>query len=121
MQGEPTLYLLGETVLSPAEARFVQQHQPDYCVAPAGGARFDVGGDITMGVDELMALSRMLRGTVIANHLEAISHCQVKRAKLQAAASSAGVAQRLWVPQDGETVACEVCAQPAMVSSHNPA
>lgn len=108
--GEPTLYLLGDTILTPAIERFVQQHQPDYCVAPAGGARFDVGGDIIMGVDDVMRLTSLLHGTVIANHLQAISHCPVTRAQLLTAARQAGLAQRLRVPQDGETVACDLRA-----------
>ncbi|MDZ7862251.1 MBL fold metallo-hydrolase [Acidovorax sp.] len=106
--GEPSLYLLGDTILTPAVAGFVQQHQPDYCVAPAGGARFDVGGDIIMGVDDVLELTRLAQGTVIANHLQAISHCPVTREDLLAAARATGVAQRLWVPQDGETMACDV-------------
>lgn len=100
----PSLYLAGDTVLTPAVRAFVQQHQPQVSVVPAGGARFDLGGDIIMGIDEVIAFTRLSRGLVVANHLEAISHCPVSRAELAEAARQAGVAQRLLIPADGETL-----------------
>lgn len=104
LPGEPTLYLAGDTVLTPAIWDFVRQHGPAVSVVPAGGARFDVGQDIIMGVDDVLAFAALTGGTVIANHLEAISHCPVTRAELRAAAHSAGLGARLRVPADGETV-----------------
>ncbi|MBM7060583.1 MBL fold metallo-hydrolase [Pseudomonas sp. UL073] len=104
----PSLYLAGDTVLTPTIREFVSRHQPDVSVVPAGGARFDLGGDIIMGIDEVIEFVRLSRGTVVANHLEAISHCPVSRAALAEAARRAGVAQRLRIPADGETLSFEV-------------
>lgn len=107
LPGEPSLYLAGDTILTPAIQAFVTERQPQVSVVPAGGARFDVGQDIIMGVAEVIAFTQLLqpsRGMVIANHLEALSHCPVQRADLAAAAASAGVMSRLRIPQDGETV-----------------
>ena len=105
--GEPSLYLAGDTILTPGIQARVTERQPAVCVIPAGGARFDLGQDIIMGVEEVIAFTQLVRpwvGVVIANHLEALSHCPVKRKDLAAAASSAGVMSRLHIPQDGETV-----------------
>lgn len=102
MPGEPSLYLAGDTVLTPTVREFLLRHQPQVSVVPAGGARFDIGGDIIMGVDDVLAFTRLSRGMVIANHLEAISHCPVTRNELAVAATGAGVAQRLLIPSDGE-------------------
>jgi len=107
LPGEPSLYLAGDTILTPGIRSFVTGRQPDVCVVPAGGARFDMGQDIIMGVEEVIAFARLLQpsqGLVIANHLEALSHCPVQREELASAASSAGVMSRLRIPQDGETV-----------------
>jgi L-ascorbate metabolism protein UlaG (beta-lactamase superfamily) len=104
MPGEPSLYLSGDTVLTDEVRRFVQRHQPEVCVVPAGGAHFDLGGDIIMGVDEVIEFARIAKGRVVANHLEALSHCPVRRDDLRRAAAKAGLGDRLCIPQDGETI-----------------
>lgn len=102
--GEPSLYLSGDTILTPAVREFLAHHQPQISLVPAGGARFDAGGEIIMGMNEVVELTLALTGTVVANHLEALSHCPVRRAELSAAAARAGVGERLWIPEDGETL-----------------
>lgn len=104
MPGEPSLYLSGDTILTDAVRRFVRLHQPQVCVVPAGGARFDLGGDIIMGVDEVIEFARIAKGRVVANHLEAVSHCPVRREELREAAANAGLGSRLLIPADGETM-----------------
>lgn len=105
MPGEPTLYLSGDTLLTPAVSAFIAARQPDVCLVPAGGARFDLGGEIIMDAQDVVALLRLAGGQVVANHLEALSHCPVTRAGLAHAAARAGMAERLHVPADGEAVA----------------
>jgi hypothetical protein len=68
-----------------------------------------------MGMDDVMAFTRLATGTVVANHLEAISHCPVTRTELLAAGRRAGVSQRLVVPVDGETVKLQTQTEPATV------
>ncbi|HEY1057210.1 MAG TPA: MBL fold metallo-hydrolase [Limnobacter sp.] len=104
MPGEPSLYLSGDTILTPDIAQFVVANQPAVSVVPAGGARFDFGGDIIMGVEDVLEFARISEGLVVANHLEAISHCPVTRQALASAAQKAGVAARLRIPADGEAI-----------------
>lgn len=104
LPGEPSLHLCGDTVLSPVLRRFLTEQQPDICVAPAGGARLDLGGEIIMGLDQVLELTTLLKGQVVANHLQALNHCPVTRDALLAAAREAGLSQRLWVPEDGEVL-----------------
>ncbi len=104
LPGEPSLYLSGDTVFTPALAAFLTQVQPDVCVLPAGGARMDLGAEIIMGTDDVLACLRLVRGQVLANHLEALSHCPVRRSDLDAAARAAGLAARLHIPADGDTL-----------------
>jgi L-ascorbate metabolism protein UlaG (beta-lactamase superfamily) len=104
LPGEPSVYLSGDTVLTPTVCEFILRHQPQVSVVPAGGARFDVGGDIIMGIDETLEFTRLSHGTVVANHLEAISHCPTTRKALAEAAARAGVGGRLLIPEDGETL-----------------
>lgn len=104
MPGEPSLYLAGDTILTPRVRAFIQQHQPDVSVVPAGGARFDMGGDIIMGVEDVIAFTQLSEGAVVANHLEAISHCPVTRNELLTASLRAGIGNRLSAPADGQTI-----------------
>lgn len=104
MPSEPSLYLSGDTVLTDTVRQFVRQHQPDICVVPAGGAHLDLGGDIIMGVDEAIEFALIATGRVIANHMEGVSHCPVRRDDLRQAAVMARLGNRLCIPQDGETI-----------------
>jgi hypothetical protein len=52
----------------------------------------------------VMAFAAIARGLVVANHLEAISHCPVTRASLRAAGQGAGLGAPLMVPADGATM-----------------
>lgn len=105
LPGEPTLYLAGDTILSPAVREALATHQPDISVVPAGGARLDLGGEIIMGPNDVIEFVRLARGTVVANHLEALSHCPPTRAALAAMAREAGVEKQLCIPADGERLA----------------
>lgn len=117
MPGEPTLYLSGDTILSPEVLAFVARHQPDVCLVPAGGARFDLGHEIIMNAQDVVRLMEVAQGAVVANHLEALSHCPVTRGELLGAARAAGVADRLWVPEDGGAVSfTHVVAEPLLLS-----
>ncbi len=104
MPGEPSLYLSGDTILTQEVLDFLAQHQPDISVIPAGGARFDLGHEIIMGIGEVLRFASATQGVVVANHLEALSHCPVQRAALQEQVRSAGLASRVAVPADGETL-----------------
>lgn len=104
MPGEPSLYLPGDTILTPDVLAFIARHQPEIALIPAGGARFDVGHEIIMDTADVIAFTQALKGITVANHLEALSHCPVKRAELRGAAVRAGVGDRLRIPADGETL-----------------
>lgn len=98
LPGQPSLYLSGDTLYTEQVRRLVLQRQPDICVVPAGGARFDLGGDIIMGPADVVALAQIARGAVVANHLEALSHCPPSRASLAALGGA------VLIPADGETI-----------------
>jgi L-ascorbate metabolism protein UlaG (beta-lactamase superfamily) len=107
MPGEPSLYLSGDTVLTDEVRNFVRRHQPEVCLIPAGGAHFDVGGDIIMGAEEVVEFTRIAKGRVVANHMGALSHCPVQHDDLRRAAVESGMSGRLSIPQDGETMQFE--------------
>ena len=102
LPGEPSVYLAGDTVLTPPVRDCLQRLQPDVAVLPAGGARFDLGADILMDAAEVAQAAALTTGAVVVNHLEALDHCPTTRAQVRALAQRGGWAHRLWVPEDGE-------------------
>jgi len=101
---EPSLYITGDTILTQDVRDCIEVEKPDWIVLPAGGARFDLGGDIIMGLDEALQVGSLTQGQVIANHLEALDHCPVSRLDLIAEVRKRNWIDRYHVPADGETV-----------------
>ena len=60
-----------------------------------------------MNAEDVCALGQLTKGTVIANHLEAISHCPVSRSDILAVAQAAGLGDRIIAPIDGEMLIFE--------------
>lgn len=118
---EPSLYIAGDTLLTDAVRDCVTQRKPDIVIMPAGGARFDTGGDILMDGEDALELARMSTGRVIANHLEALDHCPTTREALRAAARRAGLEDTLLVPDDGEQYHCPRAAEVPGTSLPHPA
>ena len=106
-EGEPSLYWAGDTVLTAEVSDLIQTHQPDYIVTHSGGAWFESPESlIIMGVEQTLEVARLApQAQVIAVHLEALDHCRVTRAELAKAAVEAGLAERIVIPADGETIA----------------
>ncbi len=104
---EPSLYLIGDSVLTESVIEAVERLQPDVIVAPAGAANMGIGGNILFSVEELVVLAKKARGKVIFNHLEALDHCPTTRQELRARMASEGLADRVLVPEDGEVLSFE--------------
>lgn len=93
--GEPSVYLVGDSVLTDAVREAVTRLQPDVVVAPAGAANFGFGRDILFSVTELRELAALAKGKLVLNHLEALDHCPTKRSDLDFGL----------IPRDGEEIA----------------
>jgi L-ascorbate metabolism protein UlaG (beta-lactamase superfamily) len=108
--GEPSLYLMSDTILVDHVREAIAREKPDVLVMNAGGA-FSRGkdGPIIMDAEqviEAMQLAPSAKG--IAVHLDATDHCRVTRASLcQHASAHPDIANRLIIPADGETVVLE--------------
>jgi L-ascorbate metabolism protein UlaG (beta-lactamase superfamily) len=104
-EGEPTVYVAGDTVWCPEVADAIAAHSPDWIVVNAGGARFLEGGTITMEAADVAAVAEAAPGArVVAVHMEAINHCLETRADLAAGLAAAGAEGRVTIPADGDTL-----------------
>lgn len=102
LPGEPSVYVAGDTLLTPAVSDCLHRLRPDIAILPAGGARFDLGGEILMAAKDVMEAASCWPGELVVNHLEALDHCPVTREEVRALAQDEGVADRVWVPEDGQ-------------------
>ncbi|HMN98231.1 MAG TPA: MBL fold metallo-hydrolase [Miltoncostaeaceae bacterium] len=104
--GEPTLYVAGDTVWCEEVAEAIAAHDPDVIVVNAGAATFLNGGTVTMEAADVVAVAAAApRARVVAVHMEAINHCVETRAALAAAVADAGVGDRVLIPSDGDVLA----------------
>jgi hypothetical protein len=104
-QGEPTLYIAGDTTWCDEVAWAIKTFNPGVIVVNAGAAQFLEGGAITMTADDVIRTSQAAPAArVVAVHMEAINHCLLSRADLAFQLESARVAHQVAIPQDGEWV-----------------
>jgi L-ascorbate metabolism protein UlaG (beta-lactamase superfamily) len=103
--GEPTLYIAGDTIWCSEVQQALQTHRPDVVIVNAGAAQFLTGGPITMTDDNVCRVSRELPSAkVIAVHMEAINHCLLTRDALWTRVSREGLSGRVKIPADGESI-----------------
>lgn len=102
-EGEPTLYLAGDTIWCGEVERVLRKHQPDVVVLNAGAAQFLEGGTITMDAADVMQTAHARpEAQLIAVHMEAINHCLLKRFELRGQVEAAGLRDRVRIPANGE-------------------
>jgi L-ascorbate metabolism protein UlaG (beta-lactamase superfamily) len=101
---EPSVYVSGDTVLTPHVRGVLADRRPDVAIMAAGTAQLDVGRPILMPLDEQMEFVRLAPGIVLANHLEAVNHCHTDRATLAARLAAEGLADKVRIPADGDVV-----------------
>jgi L-ascorbate metabolism protein UlaG (beta-lactamase superfamily) len=102
-EGEPRLYVAGDTIWCPEVARAIATHEPHVTVVNAGAAQFVEGGPITMDAADVLDTAQSAPATqVVAVHMEAINHCLLTRDELRRQLRRLGLAAWVLVPEDGE-------------------
>ncbi|PUA26694.1 MAG: hypothetical protein B0W54_23440 [Cellvibrio sp. 79] len=101
---EPSLYLMGDTILTDEIRAFICANQPDYIIAPTGKAQFDLGAPILLDEADILELASISNGKIIANHMDALDHCRIKRADLAELISTHNLIAKFLIPKDGETI-----------------
>jgi L-ascorbate metabolism protein UlaG (beta-lactamase superfamily) len=102
-EGEPVLYIVGDSVWCPEVGETLSRHKPDVTIVNAGAARFLTGGPITMTRADIERVCLKLPETrVITVHMEAWNHCMLSRGELRRYLEERGLSQRVHIPDDGE-------------------
>ncbi|AFY02420.1 MBL fold metallo-hydrolase [Bdellovibrio bacteriovorus] len=99
---QPTVYVVGDSTLSPPVKEALKTHQPDIVIMPGGGAQFDIGGEIIMSEQDIGPVSELFGGTILVNHLEALDHCPTSRQQVYDIRKKLNIENRVLAPLDGE-------------------
>lgn len=102
---EPTLYIAGDTIWCDEPKEVVNTSKPDVIVVNSGAAQFLEGDPITMTKEEILDVHRSQpKAQIVVCHLEAVNHCLLTRAALEAYIQEHHADQAIFVPQDGESL-----------------
>lgn len=104
LPNEPSLYIMGDSVLTDEIRDFVLAEQPDIIIAATGKAQFDFGGPILMNENEIVELAKISKGKIIANHMDALDHCRITRENLKSLIHDHNLVDKFLIPDDGETI-----------------
>ena len=101
--GEPTLYIAGDTIWCGAVQDALDLYEPDVIVLNAGGARFLEGNPITMSTHDVVTVCRRApKARILPVHMDAINHCLLTREDLAFQLDAERVKERVVIPADGE-------------------
>ncbi len=107
-EGEPTIYIVGDSIWIYEVEQAIQKYKPDYIVTNSGGAVFPGFEATPILKDEEQTMSLIQQcgdARVIAVHMDALDHCRTTRTSLRRKAEETGVTKdKLVIPQDGEVV-----------------
>jgi L-ascorbate metabolism protein UlaG (beta-lactamase superfamily) len=101
--GEPTIYIAGDTIWCPAVNAAIETHHPDVIVVNSGAAQFNFGAPIIMTDQDVIKVCQTApQAKVVAVHMEAVNHCRLRRQALAEEVKKGGVSQQVAIPQDGD-------------------
>ena len=104
-EGSPILYLAGDTIWCPEVEESLDTHSPHVVVVNAGAAQFLEGDPITMTAEDVIRVCRAHPDAlIVAVHMEAVNHCLLTRDDLREELDREGLAERVSIPADGETL-----------------
>jgi len=104
LPNEPSIYISGDTVLTPEVKKALNDYKPDITVVASGNASMDMGGDILMSMDEIIDFIKLSPNKVIANHLEALNHCPLTKVQLKEELEKHNLLSKVFIPDDGESI-----------------
>jgi L-ascorbate metabolism protein UlaG (beta-lactamase superfamily) len=105
-EGEPTLYIAGDTVWAEPVRETIDTFAPDVIVLYGGAAHAKGMGPITMtAVDIGIVRQHAPDAEVIVVHVDAFPHTTESRAEIDNWLGAHGLRERVILPRDGESVA----------------
>jgi L-ascorbate metabolism protein UlaG (beta-lactamase superfamily) len=105
MDGEPVLYIAGDTVWCEEVENALDQYHPALAILFAGAAQFLTGGPITMDKEDILKVAKKTPGTkIVVAHMESWNHCLLSREELTYFVEENGLINQIYIPKDGEEI-----------------
>jgi L-ascorbate metabolism protein UlaG (beta-lactamase superfamily) len=104
-EGEPTLYIAGDTVWCEKVEDAIKNFTPNVIVVNAGAA-FLNGGAITMTAEDVVTTCKAPPSSarVVAVHMEVMNHCRLTREGLRQVLAKEKLEERVVIPVDGDVL-----------------
>ena len=97
-------YLAGDTVFYDGVRTVIDRFQPDVTIVNACDARGKIGRLIMNADDVKKTCDCKPDSTVIASHMDAVSHAHLSREHLRKELAGTRYAEQVLIPEDGERV-----------------
>lgn len=105
LPNQKSIYISSDTVYTEHVDKVLKEFKPDISVLACGTAQMDIGQPLLMRMDDIIKFVKLSPQYVFANHLEALNHCPTTRAELKAELSKNNLMDKVFVPDDGESIA----------------
>lgn len=104
-EGEPVVYIAGDTVWVPAVRDVLSYIKPEVVVLNARAARFNIGGPITMDSEDVVRVCREApEAHIVAVHIDTINHCRLSRRELRSVIATEDLSGHVSIPSDGDVL-----------------
>jgi L-ascorbate metabolism protein UlaG (beta-lactamase superfamily) len=103
--GEPSVYIMGDTVWCACTRKAMDVFKPDIAVCNCGEAKFPKGRPITMNARDILQVCNASPDIkVVAVHMEAWNHCRLSRESLRDFTIRYSIDNQVLIPINGETL-----------------
>lgn len=104
LPGERSLYLSSDTIYTDEVHKVLTGLQPGIAVVACGTAQLDFFQPLLMRMEDILKFVKNAPGEVVANHMEAVNHCPTTREQLRKEIAGIGLADKVFIPEDGESI-----------------
>ncbi len=104
LPNDKSIYISADTIYTDDVHKVLTQLKPDLAVVACGRAQFDIFPPFLMLMEDILKFVKNAPNKVFANHLEAANHCPTKRSDLRNEVSNIGLVDKIFIPEDGESI-----------------
>ena len=102
--GEKTLYIAGDTIWYPEVKKTLEPYQPDIIILNTCAAELLEFGRLIMDDNDIYEIYETCpQATIIASHMDTVSHATLTRETLRQKLTEKGIAENILIPDDGES------------------